>query len=561
MTTKLAFNQIDGLAINVKDFGVTGSGDESAGMAAALAAGDVIDLQGLSISTGALSKTTDALKIFSSKPGAKLTFNGAANTENFILITTSTAAAEVVFMDFELDCQTNAAKGLHVTNSTTGKRYFSRNVKVSNCTQTASTGLAAGHYIYGGFTDVIFENPEADTINSTGGSLVSSGIRTGQNGTAVSANITVVNPIMTSVTPGDDGDGLALLQSFPYTINGYYKVIGGHFKNCHKRAIKTQCFKTLVHEPYIERTEVHVTSAGNIDIDIQYGNGEIYNPTFDYDDDTKYPDGGIISLNGPRGETSDNTGNSTHLIGGVCNIGSIVTAPDYLFNTSTYDANDKINRPMVSGFTFNGEVDHIWQIRPLASATFNDDIVFSPIIKDSIFETVNTSVFELDRSGTGYAFVSNAELINNTIESGAVDKDVLITTNIGITYGTVAFNTNIKDSVTTYSGSFAVDTGSTLSKNYTLSDNSSAEITIMYSTGAGVTYHLARKSTLTLGNGAAEDQESNIQNITGLGGTLSITSTWGGSTWDVQIDKSAGSGAVAGNLDIIIDCPQGLTEV
>ena len=112
-----------------------------------------------------------------------------------------------------------------------------------------------------------------------------------------------------------------------------------------------------------------------------------------------------------------------------------------------------------------------------------------------------------------------------------------------------------------YSKSFDVQSDTALSKAFTLPENSSAEVTLVYTCGAGTSAHVVRKSILTLGDASGEDLETTLSSVTGSGGTLSITPTFSVNTWTIQISKGVGSGSSDGTLTIQINTPHGVQEI
>lgn len=493
-------------------------------------------------------------------PGFELKSVDPTGTEQFISINTNSADASIKLGKFTLNANAKCAKSLSVTNTIKGKSFIC-DVDSENATQTSATGLAAGIYLNGGFSDVIFNNPVITEINSDGGSLIASGIRCEQNGGSVSDSIIVNNPVINGVRPGNDGDGVALLQDFPLTTNAVYQVNDAEFTNCHKRAIKTQCFKTIVRNPYIKRTEVHVQVGGNTDIDCQYGNGEIIDPTFDYETGSTAPNNGLISLLGERGAQVDNVGRGTHVIGGTCTVRDDTTRIDYLFVTQTFDVADRPNRVSVKGFKFNGKCRVIHNIRPLASATFEDDIVFNPSFEDSYFQDVLTSFFELDRSGTGFAFVDNANIINCTVDAAEIPLSTNVTTQVGITFDKTVRNTNIGDVGERFVFTHNLLTGATaLSIKFGTPKLSSLFVSAAFASPSGNTHHTSRISQMQYGDGAGEDQEVNLSFTNASGGDITFSSALVGDVWELSVNKASGFGGT-GSLDITVQSSQAITKL
>lgn len=544
-----------GFIKTVHDFGIVGDGsDESSKLEAAILAcnNGSLDLMGMTISTGAVSVSVESTNIYSSVPGATFKILGSLGMSSGVKITTTSAFSSLWTKDFTVDGGSICAKPFYIENSVTGDVWVNENVTVINATQNESSGIAAGHYLSGGFAYVEMNSPRSKNITSVGGSEVASGIRTEQNGDAVSQRIIINKPDIEDVPVGQDGDGIALLQNYPLTTLGVYEINGGKFQDCHKRAIKTQCWKTIVRVPYIVRTEAHTPEAGNVDIDIQYGNGEIVNPIFDYSSPLTVPQGGLISLMPERGSQD---GRSTNVIGGTVTIRNKGLCDSPLFFISTFDANDKCRRPTVKAFESKGTFKNVCLIRPLASQTFNDNVVLEPKFIDCTFESITQTFFSLDRSGTGYAYTKDASVLGCRVLSRGIALDSNVTTQVGITYALLDGNYNIGDLTTSriVSSIYNVADNVAYSKSITAPIRSGVEVTATYNSSAGNNYHAVRKSILTLGDATAEALETNIVNVESRfgGWSFNFVAEVVDGKWQITVNKPVGSSTTGGSVQIV----------
>lgn len=543
----------------VSDFGIVGDGQqvETDKFTLALQSCDngSLDLLGKHIVIEPISVDLNSIRLYSSVPNAKIEISGVGNYEFGLKINTLSVFSSVFYDDFLVDGSNLCAKPFFTQNSVSGEVYRSNNVSVINALQTVDTGLACGHYLLGGFNYVEINHPKADNITSSGGSLVSSGIRCEQNSQSVSKKIIINFPGISNVKPGNDGDGIVLLQSFPYVHLGEYEVNFGTFLNCHKRAIKTQCWKTVVRIPKITRTEPHLVFGGNVDIDIQNGNGEIIYPIYDFSSHLTAPLNGLFSLMPERGASQDENGRSTTVFGGICTVRSDDVVPGPFCSISTFQQ-DKVKRPSVSNFIVKGSFKSVCSIRPEAGSEFNEVKVYEPKFVGCVFDKITDSFFILDRAGSGYAYTHDASVIDCKVLSGRIDLDSSVTTNVGISYDYIdPSNYNIGELTTTrtVSSIFNVADDQEYTKTINAPVRSGVEITVTYNSSAGNSYHALRKSILSLGDQNGEFLETVIANVDSAFGSwgFSITSEVVDGEWVITVHKPAGVSSTGGSVQII----------
>lgn len=483
--------------------------------------------------------------------GCTFTFSGLADSEFFIKIQTDSADATIDLGVASFDADNKAAKAVYIENSVTGK-HLQLDIKTYNARQTASTGLAAGAFLNGGFYQVKSEGFLAENITSLGGSLVSSGLRTSQSGSAVSTFIEINNPTFKNISPSDDGDGVVLAQSYPFTVEGEYTINNPKFYNCDKRAVKTQCYKTVVNNPVIERDRTTSVSAGKIEIDAQYGNATINNPSITYSEGGNAPTA-LFSLNAQRGVEN---GSSTVVNGGYCTVLDDTVEVTHIALASTFDSNDRIKNAAVTSFNFFGKVGTPLAIRPLASTTFNDVVVEQVVMELFIKNVTGTHFCTIDRSGTGYAYVDGLTIKNCVVGNKQIELSDSVTTNVGLNSYYISASENIEDPAGSnnlyFNESGTVNSAQSFSVNSGL--NSSLSYSIMYSTNAGTNEMMARTGTVLLGasNGQFLDVTSSSRDAAAGGGTLTVSANLVGSEWDVSFNKSAGVAISSGSLSLVV---------
>lgn len=552
--------------VKVSQVGLLGSGDETMLYDAALqiANGKKLDLEGMSIFITSISRSVDSIKIFSSAPNACIYPFGVGKREFLQKIESTSDSSEIILRDFSIDGLNLVAKGCVIENNIAGKRLLVDNVPVKNCEQNEMTGLASGHYLKGGFKRVFYKNFDVEEINSLGGSLVASGVRAEQNGSSVSNFIKMSNIQVSGIRPGNDGDGIVVIQSYPFTKFMTCVIDQCEFENCHKRAIKTQVWKTIIRYPYIVRTEVHQVHAGNIDIDPQYGNADIIEPVFDYSSGETYPQGGVVALQGQRGEIEEWPGRGTYISGGHVKFRQSNIVVPYVFFTGTYELGDIVNDISVVGFKFDGVANYVHHIRTKASNSFNAELVSDVMHKSSVYKDIRKAFFNIGRSGVGYSFVKDASIVDVTVVKGEkLPLAELAEGNVGIYYNILERNDNIQniyESVIQDSQGDVAD-NQTWSRSIQVKHNTSVKITAFYASAAGINYHAHREVIIHVGNELDENLEVLISNEPNLAGSFSFDINYIDGICNITINKPVGISNVKGTAGLIAESASGIRMV
>ena len=450
-----------------------------------------------------------------------------------------------------ISCNDKAAKGLFIENTTKGDLCYINKPNISRCKQTATTGGAYGVYISGGFEKIIIDSPNIQELTSTGGSKVVSGIRTSDNGVYATDYLEINNPVIKDLSPSDDADGIAALWTYPFAGDAVCIINGGIYHNCDKRAIKTQAKQTIINYPSISRDRAVPVTAGQNEIDIQYGNGEINNPHFVYANGTTLPATSLFTLSAQRGG-GDTESRSTYVNGGSVTIIGGSGELTSIANVVNYDPSDKIRNGGVKGFISNCSVDTPVTIRPLASPTFNDQVVDNLIFEMQTQDISGAAFVSIDRAGTGYAFAV-IDLVNCINVGDNKSASELLTNNVGLTFRTFNNNLGVLNPEGELKLLYKVNAqyDENVSYSFKSTPYSAIKITASYTSSSAVGYSLAREALLLVGDTDTEFSENIIIEKDGLeSSTITITGVFISGEWEITVSKNAGSSGSFGVFSV-----------
>lgn len=178
--------------------------------------------------------------------------------------------------------------------------YASFNATDLNVTNVYRSSLAFtggdGIYIVGGWNIVCLLNPVVSGVKMAAAAGVSSvqgvaGINITRTSTAKPLRVSIVNPNIEEVGSEDldyimDQDGIKIFTDYKRNLVTPNEtdcvILGGTFKNCLGRAVKSQSEFTKVISPHIIRTYGFNQGFGNAEIDFQIGGGMVSNLSFLY---------------------------------------------------------------------------------------------------------------------------------------------------------------------------------------------------------------------------------------------------------------------------------------
>ncbi len=567
------FERINVSVIDCDMAGITGTdGSEGPRISAFFNAceGLIADMQGRDlISTTSISSSVTDINIIN--PG-KITFTGSPATRSGSFVSFSGITGRFILdAGLVIDANDWFAKGLTVLTASgaTDAVIVIDSASVNDCkTDTDAAQLAAGIYVAGPAKLVKIISP---AINNVDHSLLTTNAARGvMVGVALSGwaeRVIIIDPSITSVGPSNDGDGIFVEQTTGGSVNQNTVIVRGVFTNCAKRAIKTQSKFTRVVSPTIVRTQdFAVTTGGQVEIDIQSGNGVIENPAFRYHAATAYPATGLFTLGPERGAGAN--ANGVKVLGGSCSFTNPASRTvEYLALLNSYDAADVNNNSEVSNFTFNGVISKCpFLFRPIASATFGfvsiKDFVACGNYFENIIGDVNAAFIWRDRSGSSYANSDGIVIRDNIVRSATQDvtTSYAVSTNTAITYGNVTGNYRVAAPEAyrlepNFGLQIPTAQNSTFTRTVLVPFNCAVRVTFSYVPGGHAAHHLYLDAVVTLGNDAGEDQTVSIVSLLTQAdsGTISLTRTFVvGSGWNLVFAKTAGTGALTGNGYIYI---------
>jgi len=171
-----------------------------------------------------------------------------------------------------------------------------RDLEAKNFYSDANSRNAMGFYAYGAFNKIMFDNCKAKNISRAAvltGSPACIGYGYGHGGIVNYAkSVTFINPVIDTVTNADatgaetevDMDGINITGPDANANAGVKMptslvVLGGTFRNCTGRSIKSQMESNLVDGPtFIKDSDMLKKAAASIqEVDFQYGSGVLTN--------------------------------------------------------------------------------------------------------------------------------------------------------------------------------------------------------------------------------------------------------------------------------------------
>jgi hypothetical protein len=300
-----------------------------------------------------------------------------------------------------------------------------------------------------------------------------------------------------------------------------------------------------------------------VDIDCQYGNAKITDPSFSYSSYTASPTS-LIGLKPQRGVEIQGNGRGVNVVGGTATILSSSGRLAQIFSIASFSADDVSENHSVRSFKFNGRAEAVCLISPTASSEFNKVTVYKPVFRDCEFQDISSAFFKINRSGTGYSFVEDASVVNCSVLPTKIEIAELETTNVGISYELVERNDNIgffylQNYFQGYQGIASEDSFTRTLETPFLS---TVEITVSYASGAGDNYHAHRKSLIHMGYQASDSFETVISSRDSNFGNwaFSFNITTSGGKKFIEIIKPTGSSNTTGTITITAISVQGVKD-
>jgi len=318
-----------------------------------------------------------------------------------------------------------AAKVVIIEDKTgVGKKVLVENCSFINGLQTnvANLGLAAGLEVAGNYDVVRVTDSNFENIDSTKqSSPVARGLIVTQNAPYYVKNTYVDRCYFYDVTPVANGDCLFVSALNNSLTSESAVVTNSTFKDCSKRAVKSQIHNITVSNNKFERTQ-NFGGSSTSEVAAQYGGGAIYGNKIYYADGA-YAPRSIFSV-GTAGMNFDNP--------------SIVDRNYvYVGNTTAIDqfvalnqANlaltlgTKITNNIIFG-TANNFAFFFPDGRASEEVTFDQILIQGNYVKD--ISGTNAAFIGINRSGPGAEYAAvKARVIDNTVDSSA-DVDAMYT--------------------------------------------------------------------------------------------------------------------------------------
>lgn len=278
------------------DFGAVGNGvaDDSNAVEAAIEDGAPIDwCNGTFLVTREIEPTLTGPIRWRSR-GATIKVSGSASPIRSVLRLIVGAYSHRIDGELNIDANLKAYIGAFINNEGTTyptdfSDFYADGLRVANVYRSGTTHSGGDAiWLRGAWRNItlvrpVVENCRMATGAGTAGSQGIFGITFSGNGTQDPRSMTVVDPYVASVLSEDgtytnDQDGLrAIMSPGSAPSESRLTVIGGTFRNCYGRSIKSQAEHTSVKGSTFIRTQGFTRGYGNEEIDCQEGGGTIEN--------------------------------------------------------------------------------------------------------------------------------------------------------------------------------------------------------------------------------------------------------------------------------------------
>lgn len=281
--------------VSVLDFGAVGDGvaDDSDAVEAAIESGFALDwLDKTYRVTRELVPTITGAIRWTSR-GATIQMDAASPVRSVLRLIVG-AGSHRINGDLNIDANLDAYIGMFLNNEGTTYPtdfgdFFADGLRVANVYRSGTTHSGGdGIWIRGAWRSVTLVRPVVENCRLAAGAGVSGsqgifGITFSGNGTQDPRNMTVIDPYVASVlsedaTYTDDQDGLrAVISPGSAPSESRLTIVGGTFRNCYGRSIKSQAEHTSVKGSTFIRTQGFTRGYGNEEIDCQEGGGSVEN--------------------------------------------------------------------------------------------------------------------------------------------------------------------------------------------------------------------------------------------------------------------------------------------
>lgn len=300
-TVKATLAQISGM-VSPAAYGAVGDGvtDDTAAIAACIAAEKAIDWQGLTYKITAPITQTVTKDVMWYGNGASIVYSPSAHSEYAIRLTNA-GVVDYLINDISISGSKLCNKVFEILSTgnliTPASNFVANNLFVSEAKRLNTFDGGNGIFIRGAFDLVRFNGGgardcELPAGQGTPGSAGISGIGITWYSTAsyvrrvVISGITIIKVYSSDLAYTSDQDGLTYFVPDESvggnkTRSQFWCGDGSIFANCYGRSIKTQCLETIVDNCQFTKTE-GLTAGGNVEVDAQTGGLKITGCLFKY---------------------------------------------------------------------------------------------------------------------------------------------------------------------------------------------------------------------------------------------------------------------------------------
>jgi len=330
--------------------------------------------------------------------------NTGTNQDDFITVTGS-VSTDVRGITF--DGNSEVGRLLLITNST--DQGAGETVNIDGCrfiNSDNNTVRSAGISVVGGFDRVNVTRSLFRNLNATGSSGVSSGVHINSSSALYCRQANIDGCEFDDITPVADADGINAGAATGTMNDSNLVVTNCTFRDCHKRAVKSQMYSAYVAGNHIERTADH-SQTGNPEIAIQFGGGTVVNNKFFYSDGAYGPSLIVQVDNNLNASTPTSHLSPSRVEGNLVYVGNN-TAIDHFVQVNCALSSTGNDYVSVVGNTIHGHLTKFAYLIP------NDGDSAHVQIDELLIE--NNYVREL--SGTNFAFIWGNKL------DGSEDPDL-----------------------------------------------------------------------------------------------------------------------------------------
>jgi len=331
--------------------------------------------------------------------------------------------ANVTIEGITFDGNTVASKVVTIDDTTgVGDTVLIRDCIFKNGLQTNDTGLAAGLKIAGNYTTARITDSDFINIDSTHTSAPASrGLLVTFNTTYYVKNSIVDRCFFDDITPVDDGDCAFFSAPNSSLSEERASVSNSTFRDCSKRAIKSQIHSITVNDNFFERTQDFGGSNTSV-VAAQYGGANIHNNRIHYSDGA-YAPLSIFILGGAAMDFE----NPSIVNENVVWVGNTTALTDFAELSQADLATTAYTK--ITNNSIYGNTNYLVQINPdgraSAAVTFDHILVQGNFVRD--ISGTNAALININRSGGAGEYADVRMKVLDNVVDGSSDVDAMYT--------------------------------------------------------------------------------------------------------------------------------------